>query len=591
MGDELRRGLLVWAVFVAVGMLLVLGSFDAYDLEELEYGNVAVALLDGHLDDYASLSTDASHGDRLMTGAGRRRRTVWSAEPLILPFFALFGATALALKIASVVLSGLWAWAWYAIARRAAPAAPWWAAAAVFGLPIPLVQRSGISATSLFAHLGSSLLHGAALALLLLPRQRGPRMLAACVASGLLAGFGLYQSFSLAPLLPGVLWAAWRLGGRQAAGLWALATGPGLLMAWLFRDSSRSGSGIVVALTGLEDGGVFRGERVAQLLSNLATAAVYGPGFGHAADGRFTYLPVGWLYSALVAGVAVAALVARRKRTTAGDVPLVVGMSLVGSFAVYLVALATTGFKLETDFFDGLRYLLPVAPGAGLLVAWSAGVLRRPVWVVAPVVAAHAIGLGAELQPQAFPAPWGRLKGYEPWVMRQHLQEPLRIDRIAPARRARWALYAGMSEAWRASPDGSGWAAAQRHEELGAVEPEFWRGFGVGLTMRFGPEVGPLPAVPGAPREQLLEGRAMGYAYAGCQQLVRDRLLAQDPEDADALWYGFGRAEPYCRQLEVAGHAHEAALRRGVQDAWRYDYAAEGAGPADDAFVLSLPLY
>jgi len=591
MSREFRRGLGVWVLFVLVELVVVFGSFDAYDLEELEYGNVSIALLDGTVDDYGTLRTDPGHGEQLMTGAGRRRRTVWSAEPLMLPFFLLLGPTALALKTGTVFLSGLWAWFWYAIARRAAPAAPWWVPAALLALPMPLVQRSAISATSLYAHLGTSLLHGAALALLLLPAARGRRMAVAAAVSGLVAGLGLYQSFSLAPLLPAVAWVAWRLGGRAAGALWALGTGPGLLLAWLFRDTARAGSGVVVALTGLEEGGVFRGGGLPHLLQNLATAGIWGPGFGRVVDGRFTYLPLGWIYSVLLAGFVLWAWTVRRGRPVSRDVPRVVGFGVTGSFAMYLVALAATGFKLETGFFDGLRYLLPVAPGAALLGTWTAGVLGRPRAVAGPLLAAHVLGLALAVQPSVVPAPWARLKGFEPWVMRQHLQGDLVPAAIAPTRRGRWALFAGTSDGWRAEA-ADGWAgAAARHGLSGDAADEYWRGFGVGLLLRAGGEPGPLPDVLGVPRARVLEGRAMGYAFAGCQETVRRWLQASDPDASAELWYGFGRAEPYCGQLAVVGHDHEAHLRRGIRDAWRRDYAADPADAATDEFILALPLY
>ncbi len=133
--------------------MLLLGTYDIYDLEETEYGNVAVAILDGQVGaaGYASLSTDETQGDALMSGAGRRRRTVWSVEPTVVPFFVLLGPTMFALKLWALFGAGLWAVVWFLVARRVTPRAPPWIVAALFVLPLPLVQRAAISATSITA--------------------------------------------------------------------------------------------------------------------------------------------------------------------------------------------------------------------------------------------------------------------------------------------------------------------------------------------------------------------------------------------------------------------------------------------------------
>ena len=125
-----RGAIGVGLAFFFVHVLLLLCTFDVYDLEETEYGNVAVAAMDGQLkpSGYSTLSTDPSQGDALMSGAGRRRRTVWSMELTVVPFFAVLGSSMLALKVWALFGGGLWAAIWFLVARRVTPRAPPWGA-------------------------------------------------------------------------------------------------------------------------------------------------------------------------------------------------------------------------------------------------------------------------------------------------------------------------------------------------------------------------------------------------------------------------------------------------------------------------------
>ena len=602
---RLRSGLLiafaVGAAFVVVHVLLVLGTFDVYDLEETEYGNVAIALIDGHVDrSYASLATDSEWGDGLMTGAGRRRRTVWSLEPTVAPFFAVLGPTMFALKLWAVVFAGIWAALWFVLARAAAPRAGAWAAAALFVLPLPLVQRAAVSATSITAHLGSSLWHAAALVALLAAGRRGG--LGFVALSGLLAGFGLYCGFSLAPLLGGVVYLAWAVGKTRGLATWAVGTIPGLALAAACRDPGRADADLITALTGLQEGGTFREAGWTTALESLGTALRFGAGFGRVdpGTGDLQYSALGVVYTlaaaALVVGLVV---VGRRPRPTAAEPPTVaLRIALAISFAGFVAGLAVTGFKLETTFFDGLRYLLPLAPLPALLAVLAADaaarggadVRRATLLFAAPLVLAHAVGFAGHFRADVFPAPWWDVPGYEPWVMKNYFHESLEVAKIKEERRSRWAIWSGLSEARRADAvELERWGPAGGPVPLPTGAPpevvaEFLRGVGMGLVLR-ADRASPqsLPELPaGAPRDatlRMIEGIGMGHAHVGCSDGVRAALLRAHPgpEARAAAWYGFGRADLYCAAFSggLPPGADGEAYRRGLADAVARDY-----GPA-----------
>lgn len=581
--------LAVFVGFFAAHLVLLFGTFDAVDLEETEYGNVAVALLDGHLDDYGSLATDPAHGDNLTGGAGRRRRTVWSAEVLITPVFVALGPSLLSLKLFALLGGALWALCWFGVARKAAPRAPPWLAAALFVLPLPLVQRQVLSTTNLFAHLGSSLILGAAFWLLLQPpRTRRPTAL---LAAGLLCGFGVYQSTSLAPMLIGPLWLVLRgrgvVGGLGFVG----AMLPGLLLMAAFADPSRGGD-VASLLTGMTGGDPMRGEPLDVLLENARVALVYGAGFGRVDPEtlKLSFLPWGIAYTVL-AGALLAFGWPWRGRPEAEVRHLRIGLLL--SVAAYLLAWAKTGFQLETTYFDGLRYLLPIAGVLPVLLLVALSRLRRlrtPAGAL--LLAAHALGFVLLFRPSAFPAPWSRIVGYEPTVMKQWLQGDLEPDRIHPERRDRWARFTGTSAARQAEAVAT-WADVGPLVERGADGDEFWRGVGIGLLLRLQAE-GELVIPRGAPAPQrgwIAQGMALGVTYQGCQQLLRERLLAESGADRLDLHYGFGRGDIYCKELFDAAMtpAERAAWQRGLQDGWTRDYGRDDE--VDLAFLRRIYIY
>jgi len=597
--SNLSLALAVGAAFVLVHVVLVLGTFDVYDLEETEYGNVAVAMLDGHVDvSYASLATDPEWGDGLMTGAGRRRRTVWSYEPTVAPFFALLGPTMFALKLWAVVFAGFWAALWFLLARAAAPRSSAWAAAALFVLPLPLVQRAAVSATSITAHLGSSLWHAAALVALVAAGRRGG--LGWIALSGLLTGFGLYCGFSLAPLLAGVVFLAWSVAGLRGLIFWGAGTLPGLGLAAAFRDPSRAGGDLITALTGLQEGGAFRDAGLGTALETLGTALRFGAGYGSVDVGTadLHYSAIGVAYTLLCAALVVGAVVVARRagpRAVVDPGTRALRVALALSLLGFAAGVAVTGFKLETTFFDGLRYLLPLAPLPALLLLGAADELgrrgvdasRATVALVAPVLVAHGLGFAGHFRADVFPAPWWDVPGYEPWVMKNYFHESLEVSRIKEERRYRWAIWSGLSQA-RLAPDEdlSAWGptGGPATLPLGAdseVTADFLRGFGMGVILR-GHEEEWGVVLSSAPREarlRLLEGMGMGHAHVGCSDVVRDALLgwSASEEDRAAIWYGLGRADLYCAAFAggLPAGADEVAYQRGMSHAVERDY-----GPA-----------
>lgn len=597
------------AGFVAVHVVLLLGTFDAIDLEEMEYGNVAVAMLDGHVEaaGYDRLTTDPSSGDRLMDGAGRRRRTVWSIEPLAFPFFAILGPSMWSLKLAAIFASGLWAALWFLVALRLAPGASRWIPALLLALPLPLVQRSVLSATSITAHLGSSAWHAAALLPLLAIRGRGTSAALLLLLSGLASGLGLHCSFSLAPLLAGIAWLAWRRTGWRALPAWATGLIPGLVLAWAFRDPSRSGAGLITGLTGLSEGSAFRETGLGGVLRNAAWTFVYGPGLGRVDPQTLDlhYLPASGACSALFLGVAAAGWRAGRARGQQADRARSGHPDLAASLAIsagaFVAAFLASGFRLETGFFDGLRYLLPVCSMPALLATWALARMRgrRPRWAAAGLlVASQAAGFVLLFRPAVFPAPWWMIQGYESPVMKAWMAAPLEPERIAEERLGRWALWAGISDARRAGGPGS-WedlvGRAARHGLPASSQDEYWRGVGIGLLLRVsGQEQATidLATAPADLRPPVLEGAAMGTAWAGCSEALRDDLLRAAPADGDALWYGFGRADVYCRVFRDS--PERIGLReswtRGYLDGFRRDWWS-GRGEWDEAFVRRLRPY
>jgi len=599
---DLRAAAAVGSGFVLVHLVLLSFSFDAIDLEELEYGNLGVAILDGIGQPWQSFQTYPREGSRLLL------------TPLVAPLFAIFGSSLWTLKLAGILGAGLWAAVWFLVARRCVPQGSLWTAGLLFALPMPLIQRAAISASSIFAHLGASAWHGLALLLLLPAGARDGAQPAAgrlrLVGSGLAAGLGVFCGFALAPLLPGVAWLAWRRGGLSGLLTWGAATLPGLGWAFAARNAARLGSqgDLVVGLTGLESGGSFRGEGLGQALENTWISLVYGPGFGRIDEATLDvhYLPLGAVWTLLAVGLAVAAWRAHRAgQAESARMHRDLTACFLLSSVLYVAVLLVTGFKVETHYFDGPRYLLPIAPIVivGLLAALSALRHRPQRLMVAAVLASHVLGFALLCRPEVFPAPWDSVKGYEPWVRRQFLEVPLPPEGIASERLTRWAVWAGLSEAWTLQGEGD-WQQWQgldsKHglSEDGEARDEFWRGFGVGILLAQEQSEAPrfIPAdTPESIAARIWEGLAMGYSNVGCQDnFLRALLAAAPPQHHAGLWYGFGRADVYCK-VYLQGPPAEAsgdAFQRGRHEGWRLDYwSGYGEPGVDERFLDRLYIY
>ena len=591
---ELGAAVGVAAAFTVVHLALLSLSFDAIDLEELEYGNLGVAILDGIGQPWQSFQTYPREGSRLLL------------TPLLAPLFAIFGASLWTLKFAGILGASLWAAVWFLVARRLVPHGTLIAAAALFILPMPLIQRAALSASSIFAHLGASLWHGIALLLLLLPVV-GTRRFSQLplILSGLAAGLGVFCGFALAPLLPGLAWLVVRLAGARGLMIWCAATLPGLLWAFAARNAARLGTqnDLVVGLTGLESGGAFRGEGLSQAASNLWLTLAYGAGFWRVDENSLNvrYLPLGLGWSLLILGVCAFAW---SRRTQLGR--LQPGMqALLLSTAIYVGVIAATGFKIEIHYFDGPRYLLPLAPIAlvGLLAALSHLAPRPQRLLIGVVLATHMLGFGLAARPAVFPAPWDSIKGYEPWVRRQFLEVELLPQEIDPQRLPRWALWAGLSEAWAQGGVGSWsqWRGLDDKHGLGAdseAREEFWRGFGVGMLLATEqheqPGV-PAPSTPPKIAALIWQGLAMGYSNVGCEDRARRVLIERAPASSgESLWYGFGRADIYCKNYLQGppADASEQQFSRGRADGWRLDYwSGHGTAEVEGRFLDRLYIY
>lgn len=555
----------VYAAFILVHLLLTLGTWDIIDQEELEFGTVPMLLLDGEADGIGANRTIQREGSQVLLA------------PFFVLIFRLFGTSMLALKLGGLLLTGIWGAAWFSVARRALPRVSPWLVAAAFVLPVPLVQRSAVSAASIHTHLGASALHALVLVLALMAVDR--RWLLAL--SGALAGLGVFFSLTLGPLLPGVAWAAWRAGRWRGLALWVVAAVPGgmIQLRGLLRPGLGGDAGAVAKGTIAVD--------VSQLsFANLVNAAKFGPGFadpGWAADVFLRYSGWGALFTAIC--VAAAAFGTTRGTSEGQDAR----RSLLLSALVFTPLLLLGEGSIRGDLFDGPRYTLPVLP---LLTIGALYGLQRWGWLV---VAAHALGFVLLFRPAVFPAPWADVRGAEPWLDRRPQSNTFVLDEAPVERRARYALWSGM----RLMPDHAPIRSAadvqaihDRHGLEGLESAEFWRGVGYslevwteGVDRGVGREL-----LDGAAAEHLWQGAAMAFKCAESHPLA----ARAGAEHLDALGWGRGRVDLFCRPFggpPIDDQGLGPAFHQGLQANWAQDVANAQDIAVTPAFLRTVQIF
>jgi len=563
--------------FVAIHLLLAAGSFDILDVEEQEYGNLTVALIDGNAADFGAFRTMDREGAMLVLG------------PVMVPFYLLFGSTMWAMRVFAVAAMGIWAVLWFLLACRTARAAPPWLVGAFFVLPIPLIGRAAFSSTSLATHLGASTWLALGLLCVLAAAKAESRWarIGGLVAAGGIASLGVICGYTFVALAPGLLFLAWRLCGKSGLLLVCLFALPGAFTTLGVADLASWGGeqDLVEHLTGLSpSSGREREGGIGTVLENLRTAAIYGPGFARPGEGvGWTPLAWGGLWTLLAfVGVGLAA-VRHREPLPEESRPLAAALGV--STASYLVVFVIAGFRLDASYFDGLRYLGPLVPFGLVLLLEALGRSGRVGRALgALLLALQVAGFGFLFRAEVFPAPWSDLQGYTAPDPTVQLGAPLDMHGVPASRQDHWALWAGARVADFGLHDGT-------FEELEAnralhglpdsAAAEFWRG--VGMAQALAPPsclLAGVCSVSGATPEVqtwLWQGAAMAVSCPDQEWLLRERGPAHPPEVA----YGIGRLNAVCAQTrspdEPLGIERSAAFKAGRLDGWRIDLAAPGA--------------
>jgi hypothetical protein len=565
--------LVVYAAFVLLHVLLTLGTWDIIDQEELEFGTVPMLHLDGEADAIGTNRTIRREGSQVLLA------------PFFVLIFRLFGTSMAALKFGGLLLTGFWAAGWYQVGRKALPHVPPWLVAAAFILPVPLVQRSAVSAASIHTHLGASMLHALVLLLVLWAAEKKWWWLA---LSGALAGVGIFFSLTLGPLLFGVLWLVWKAGGVRGLLAWGVAAVPGTMvqLGGLFGGRGTPDTSNV---SGLMKGTVVLDPSFLSL-SNLANAALYGPGFAAPgwADAQFlSYSPYGVL---LVIGCLVALVVGRvRGGATEGRD---LRVSLLVAAAVFTPLLLLGDGSVRGDLFDGPRYTLPLLPLLTIGGLYGAGRLG------VAIPAAHALGFILLFRPAVFPAPWADVRGAEPWLDRRPQSSEFVLDDAPEHRRARYALWTGMRLAIDNQPlrgPESIRAVFERHGLEGIDADEFWRGTGYSLevwTDGVDRGVGGQLLATSTPQVQarLWEGAAMAWKCADPGPLQQ----RAGREFKTATAWGRGRVDLFCRRFgggPIDDGGLGPAFHDGLRANWALDVADSSSIAATPGFLRDVQIY
>jgi len=574
-----REALAVTGLFFVLHLLLAASNFHLLDPEELEFSNLAIAWLDGALDDPLSFRARMPKEGALLLIA-----------PLIAPFLAVLGPHMWAVRLFNVVFASVCMGAWYLVTRTAAPKLPRWLAMALMVLPLPLMQRTATNVGCVGTHLGTSTWVALALVLCLAAaRSAGGRRIALILSAGFFAGVATFWAYSFLPLAPGVVWFVWKVLGPRAVALGGAVVSPFALaqLPWARPLEVIASDDPIGTLTALPLGTQERlGGMIEGPLHNLWVLLVYGPGYCIPATGEWEYLPIGPLWTLPFIALAWRA---RRRAKQAGPAHdgavRALRQALWISLAGYGAALVFTGFRIDWYFSGGLRYLYPIT--SMVVVALATVIPTERPWsarVGGWFLALHVLGFALSMRLDVFPAPWHLFQAYEAATPFQRFDGELDVERIPPVRLPRYALWAGSRYAPDVGVDGdvhawSSWEGVELATQLdGVARDEFWRGVGMAMALNGDCQAQGTCGLDGAPTD--VERRVWeGIAMASCCD-THDALKELAGEHADAIWYGQGRKELMCGRDDSATGSAVIAYEDGVIDAWRRDNWS-GVGEVD----------
>ena len=587
---ELGAAACVFLGFIALEVLLLLGTFSAINVEEAIYGNLPVAMLDGLVDEARAFQWL------------ERENMVRVTAPWVALVFAVLGPTMFALKFAAICWNAAAAVLAYFLCRAAAPSVPRLAVAAVCTVPVPLHQQASLNSYSLITHACAFPFLVAVLLLIWRGARSGRWQPAWLIAAGAVGGLGIWGLPAAIPMLVGVVFALWATGGARAIGWFVLGAAPG---TWPWLRLAIEGIGLGSdASTGFGITGRFgvlprsAGEPAWE---PLLTSLAHWPGFSTWGDSPVVpeSIPLGIPY---LIGLAALVLWGRRQRAPEADLETVrrgLRRACAASAIVYAIALSATGFeeaiggyRLDPSLPEGLRYVWPWAPLLVLCAVLAANPLaERARRVCFALAALHLVGLFMQLQPDQMPAPWHRLAGYEA-VYIEGSQFPSSLPaEVDPDRLPRHALWA-CSSAPLFAPSRTA-TELQRHVAgfnlSGEALAECWRGAGFGLAMSDGEHSDRVvPAGIEEPeRTWMWEGAGLAAPKVGLDPL---RRLA-GKEHRTAVDWGAGRIGLVASGPHDPQRPSTPAWLEGRRAGWRLDRRAPGSADASEAFLDRLTFY
>jgi hypothetical protein len=571
---------LVYLGFVGAAVLLLhFTPLRFIDYEEADYGELPIAIVDGLVgaENLAQFQTFPREGSMLF----------W-ALPVAL-VFRLIGPSLFALKLSAILLSGLWAVVWFRLARMAFPRAPAVLVAVAWVLPVPLVQISSVSATSIMTHLGSTLWHGVALlALWLALTGQTARSRWGGIASGIACGLGTFCGYSIVPLIPGVIWTAVRGGRPELLRGWATGVLPPL----------------VLAIATFTPEGIARidpeGQPAGPVAPLLERMVLYGAGVyvgEDVATGARVYSPVAVVYPLLLAAVVAAGRFAK-PRTAGGPGPAIPSRALVEGVLLSTlglgVALWITGYRLPLWAFDGLRYLVPLAAPLTLLLIGASSRLPRAASssVLGVFVLLNAAAHVSLLHPFR-PAPFLHLvRGYRGTFF-LHVDYSRRLSdlEVPESHRLHYAVWMGAADTLRGDLE-VGPAARLSGPPLPEVMAEYWRGVGLAQALGRNCLREPAGCVPEGTPPSLVPYAWQGVGSGSDCDGWRDLRARVPPAHRDDFTWGAGRASVLWGG-QCQSHDGSAPFQAGIQAGWRRDLAVAGreADLLARLAVARLPVY